>query len=292
MKSMTGYAYRESASGNVTVSVEIKGYNSRFLDVSVYLPSWLSPLESGVRGYMSSRFGRGKVEVAIRVKERDAPVSVSINEVAALTYKKAIWDLAKILGLQEEPNLAVFMGLEGVVETETNRDAEKYRALIEPVLAAAADQFEAERVREGKATLEDILLHTGTLEESVKAVSAHVPEMEALIKENLRSRFEELLGDRLGDIIAENRILAETAVILMKHTISEELARLASHLAEFRLEAERNPSPGKKLDFLCQEINREVNTIGSKTPILEVSRSVVAMKEALENIREQLRNVE
>jgi len=285
---MTGYAYRESVSGNITVSVEIKGYNSRFLDLSVYLPSWLSPLEMGIREYMNARFGRGKVDVGVRVKEREPSVSVSVNGNAAAMYEKAIRGLAKTLGLREEPGLAIILGLEGVLETETNRDAEKYRALIEPVLAAAADQFEAERVREGKHTGEDILSHIVLLEESAKSISSHVPELEASIKENLRSRFEELLGDRID----ENRVLAETAVLLMKYTISEELARLSSHLAEFRLEAERNPSPGKKLDFLCQEINREINTIGSKTPMLEVSRAVVEMKNALENIREQLRNVE
>ena len=288
MKSMTGYACRESSSGNVTISVEIKGYNSRFLDLSVYVPSWLSSLEMGIREYMGSRFSRGKVEVGVRVKEENAPVSVSVNEMAAVMYKKAIRELAKTLGLQEEPGLAMILDLEGVLETEISRDAEKYRALIEPVLAAAADQFEAERAREGKHTEEDILSHITVLEESVKSVSSHVPELEASIRENLRSRFEELLGDRID----ENRIFAETAVLLMKYTISEELARLSSHLAEFRLEAGRNPSPGKKLDFLCQEINREINTIGSKTPVLEVSRTVVEMKNALENIREQLRNVE
>ncbi|MDR0878329.1 MAG: DUF1732 domain-containing protein, partial [Treponema sp.] len=111
---------------------------------------------------------------------------------------------------------------------------------------------------------------------------------ESSIKENLKSRFAEVLGNQID----ENRILAETAILLMKYTISEELSRLASHLGEFRAETERNPSPGKKLDFLCQEINREINTIGSKTPILEVSRAVVDMKDALENVREQLRNVE
>jgi uncharacterized protein (TIGR00255 family) len=124
----------------------------------------------------------------------------------------------------------------------------------------------------------------------------YTPVLENSIRENIRTRFAELLEDAgsagLGHSIDENRILAETAVLLMKYTINEELSRLSSHLAEFRAEAERNSSPGKKLDFLCQEINRDINTIGSKTPILEVSHAVVEMKDALENIREQLRNVE
>ena len=288
MRSMTGYAYRESTSGDVSVSAEIRGYNSRFLDLSIYLPSWLSSLEGGIREYISSRFVRGKVDVGIRVKEHNAGVTVSVNENAAKAYEKAIRSLAETLGLKEEPSLSIILGLEGVIETETNRDAEKYRPIILPVLADAADQFEAERVREGKRTEEDILSNIDLLEVSVKNISSHVPDLEASIKENLRARFEELLGNKID----ENRVLAETAVLLVKYTISEELVRLSSHLTEFRLEAERNPSPGKKLDFLSQEMNREINTIGSKTPVLEVSRVVVEMKNALENIREQLRNVE
>ena len=288
MKSMTCYAYKELSNDNITVSVEIKGYNNRFLDLSIYLPSRLSSLEPWIREYISSRFTRGKVEVGIRVKEEDSPVLVTINETAALNYKKALSKLAKTLGTKEEPNLQMILGLEGVLTVETDRDLEKYRSLLENILTAVSDQAEAERLREGKHTMEDILAHVAILEESAQIISSHVPELEASIKENLRTRFAELLGDRID----ENRILAETAILLMKYTISEELSRLSSHLSEFRLEIERNPSPGKKLDFLSQEINREINTIGSKTPLFEVSRVVVEMKNALENIREQLRNVE
>ena len=288
MKSMTCYAYKESSEKTTTVSVEIKGYNSRFLDLSVYLPSWLSSLETRVREKLCARFARGKLDVSVRIKEKDAPVSVTINENAAIVYESAIRGLAKTLSIKEEPSLATILGMDGVLETETNRDAEEYWALIEPALKEAADQAEAERIREGAHTALDILSHIDVLEECAKIISSHVPEIENSIKENLRSRFTELLGDKID----ESRILAETAVLLMKYTISEELSRLSSHLSEFRLEAERNPSPGKKLDFLSQEINREINTIGSKTPMLEVSREVVKMKNALENTREQLRNVE
>jgi uncharacterized protein (TIGR00255 family) len=288
MKSMTCYAYKKESKDNVTVSVEIKGYNSRFLDLSINLPFWLSSLESRIREYINSRFSRGKLEVWIRVREDGAPISVTINENAATAYKNAIGALAKSLSLPEKPGLELLLGLEGVLETETDRDVEKYRAFIETVLAAAADQAEAERVREGRHTMEDILANIAVLEESAQSISSYVPEIEKTIKENLRTRFAELLGDKID----EGRILAETAVLLMKYTISEELSRLSSHLKEFRLETERNPSPGKKLDFLSQEINREINTVSSKTPMLEVSRIVVEMKNALENIREQLRNVE
>lgn len=288
MKSMTGYAARESVDGQIKVSVEIKGYNSRFLDISVHLPPWLSSCEPAVREYLGSRFARGKIEANIRVREDNPPVSVSIHENAAAMYRTAIVNMAKALGMNEEPKLETLLNLEGVLEIDTDRNTETYWARIEPVLSAASDQFEAERVREGRNTSCDILSHLALLEKSVKEIASHAPEIETSIKENLRARFAELLDGKID----ENRVLAETAVLLMKYTISEELSRLSSHLAEFRLETERNPSPGKKLDFLSQEINREINTIGSKTPLLEVSRAVVEMKNALENIREQLRNVE
>jgi uncharacterized protein (TIGR00255 family) len=221
------------------------------------------------------------------VREENAPVSISLNVNAARAYKTVIEKLAKTISIKEEASLEQILGLEGVLNIETNRDAEKYWVMINPVLTAAMDQAEAERLREGRHTAEDILLHISILEKCVENISSHVPEIENTIKENLRSRFTELLGDRID----ENRILAETAVLLMKYTISEELSRLSSHLAEFKQETGHNPS-GRKLDFLCQEINREINTIGSKTPILEISRAVVDMKNALENIREQLKNVE
>jgi uncharacterized protein (TIGR00255 family) len=288
MKSMTGYAYKEKTESLVTVSAEIKCYNSRFFDLQIFLPPRFSSMEPWIREYMSSRFSRGKFEVTIRFKDRNPGVTVQINTGTAMAYEKAIRELAKALKLEERPSLALILGFEGVLETESVRDEEKWKAYLSPVLKEAADQAEAERNREGAHTEVDILSHLAILDECVKRVTAHVPEMERTIKENLKERFRELLGDKID----ENRILAETAVLLVKNTVSEELSRLNSHLTEFRSEIKNNPSPGKKLDFLCQEINREVNTIGSKCSILEVSRAVVEMKNALENIREQLRNVE
>jgi uncharacterized protein (TIGR00255 family) len=285
---MTGFAGQEILEDGVFVSVEMKGYNSRFLDIFVNLPPFLSSLESEIRDYVGSRFSRGKVEVNIRVREADADIAVMINHRAARAYHDSILALARDLGLEEKPGLGLILGMEGVLEVEKNRDDQRYRSIIVPLLQKTSDRFEAERIREGERALDDILSHLAALEAGLETIASRSPAVEASIQENLKSRFAELLGDRID----ENRILAETAVLLVKHTISEELSRLSSHLEEFRLEARRNPGPGKKLDFLCQEINREINTIGSKTPLLEVSRAVVGMKDALENIREQLRNVE
>jgi uncharacterized protein (TIGR00255 family) len=288
MTSMTGFAYKEWANEDISISVQIKGYNNRFLEVFINTPPWLPQLEQRVRDIINGVCGRGKVEVAIRVRETNTPMNVSVNVNAANAYMGAISGLASSLGLDERLSLTALVDMEGVLDIEKNRDDERYWSLIEPVLTDAAGVFQAERIREGKHTEEDILNSISKIESTLQTVTAHLPALESSIKENIKTRFKELSDSSID----ENRILAETAILLMKYTVSEEISRLSSHLAEFRAETAKNDRPGKKLDFLCQEINREINTIGSKSVILEVSRAVVEMKEALENVREQLRNVE
>jgi uncharacterized protein (TIGR00255 family) len=288
MKSMTGYGCGNFQNDQVSLSVEIKSYNNRYMDISVNLPSFMSIMENRIREYLAGRFSRGKIEVNLRFREQSAAFTVRINREAVKAYGEAFAALAGELGLDEKPSLSLLLSLEGVLDTEKARDDGRYWPLVEKALAEASDQVETERIREGKHTEADILSHLLKIETLADSIAVHVPRMEADFQENLRSRFRELLGDQID----ENRVLAETAVLLVKNTISEELSRLKAHLAEFRAEIDRNPGPGKKLDFLCQEINREINTIGSKTPNLDTSRAVVDMKDALENIREQLRNVE
>lgn len=288
MISMTGYAYREKTEQDLSVSVEIKGYNNRFLEIFVNLPPWLSMFEGKVKEIVSSRCGRGKAEVYIRIREHNVPVNININKNAAKAYYNAIRDLALDLGIEETPKLSALLEMESVLEIEKTKDEDRYWNLINPLLEEAIQAFRAEREREGKHTENDIINHLGIIESSLKIVSSFIPVIEQTLKDNVKNRFEELLGNHID----RNRVLAETASLLLKYTISEEISRLTSHLNEFRKETENNPSPGKKLDFLCQEINREINTIGSKSAIIEVTNEVVRMKETLENIREQLRNIE
>jgi len=287
MTSMTGYAYCEKSGENLSASVEIKGYNSRYLEIYVNLPTWLSSPEMKIRSLVSSVCGRGKIEIHVRVHAHNAPVKIGVNKNAAKAYYDAISVLKNELGIKEKINLSLMLGMEGVLEIEKNRDDDCWQE-IESLFQEALKIFCGEREREGKHTEEDILKHLEIIENSVKTAASFAPVIENTIKENIKSRFNELLGGQVD----ENRVLSETASLLLKYTISEEISRLNSHLSEFRAEINKNSKPGKKLDFLCQEINREINTIGSKSAIIEVSAEVVKMKEALENIREQLRNVE
>jgi uncharacterized protein (TIGR00255 family) len=288
MKSMTAYGWAEQQDEEFSISVEIKGCNSRFLEIVINLPPLLSALEIPVRKYLAGLFHRGRIEVSLRYKELNAPVTVTLNREAAKAYWEAANETAGILGIAEKPGLVTVLGMEGVLETEKQRDPRKALERIMPLLERAAGDFEKERSREGAHTCDDILSHVEKLEGSRSAIASRSGKLENLLKENVKTRFDELLGEGVD----ENRVYAETAVLLVKYTINEELSRLDAHLKEFRAEAERNSSPGRKLDFLCQEINREINTIGSKAVMLEVSKEVVTMKDALENIREQLRNVE
>jgi uncharacterized protein (TIGR00255 family) len=285
---MTAYAYREQQEKDYGFSVELRGYNNRFLEINAYLPPYLSPLENRMRLLIAETCSRGRIDLTVRYRGANTPFRVTVNTGAAAAYGEAIRLLAETMGIDEEPDIKTIMALEGVLEIDRPRDEERCWERIFPQLKAALEVFDAERIREGQHTLEHILSQVVIIEDSMDLVCLHADETEAMIKENLRSRFVELLGDKID----ENRILAETAVLLMKYTIAEEISRIRSHLSEFRTEAERKASPGKKLDFLCQELNREINTIGSKTPQIEVSRAVVNMKNALENVREQLRNVE
>ncbi|MDR0668532.1 MAG: YicC family protein [Treponema sp.] len=285
---MTSYACQERREELYSLSVELRGCNSRFLEINFFLPPYFSPLEQRIRQLIGRVCTRGRIDVTVHYRDQNSPFNVTVNHEAVTAYAAAFDSLAEILRVDEKPDIKTLMSLEGVLEIEWLRDEDRYWERIEDPLKTALDSFAAERDREGRHTREHILSHVGVIEDSLGQVALHAEELETTLKENLRGRFMELLGDRID----ENRILAETAVLLVKYTISEEISRLRSHLSEFRAEVGRSPGSGKKLDFLSQEMNREINTIGSKASQIEVSRAVVDMKNALENVREDLRNVE
>ncbi|MDR2150312.1 MAG: YicC family protein [Spirochaetaceae bacterium] len=294
MKNMTAYTHVESMDG--LYSVELKGYNSRFLEISLLLPQFLPTLEPVLRKYLSRKFRRGKIELRIKVETSKAKVAVMVNMPLLQAYKKACDEIAQYCsgGSATAVDLATLINLSntnGLFTVEQEHDTATDRKRIASLVKIATKRFEEERSREGHITQDAISAQLESLEHALVVIQEHAPDVERSTIEEIHKRFKELCDNTVYSI-DENRILAETAVLLAKYTITEEIQRLSAHLAEFRAEMARNESPGKKLDFLCQEMNREINTIGSKTPLLAISREVVSMKDALENIREQLRNVE
>jgi uncharacterized protein (TIGR00255 family) len=288
MKSMTGYGYAEAAAKSFYMSLEIKSYNNRYLDMYLNVPAALSPLEARIREYLGSRVLRGKVEVFLRIKNLEADIGIFVDPAVVGGYLAALRKLAELAGIHEEVRLSHLIHMEGILRTEEQRGAEEYWRELQPLLAKAFDGFEESRLREGEATEKDILFLLADIKKNAGETSAWVPEIEKRFSHTIRSRMEELLADR----VEEARIAAEVAMLLVKYSIHEELVRLGAHCEAFRRAASETGSIGKKLDFICQEMNREINTIGSKNVLAEVSRCVVAMKDDLENIREQIRNIE
>lgn len=289
MTSMTGYGYEEQSTQNAVVSVEIKSVNSRFLDLTVNLPPFLNQLESYFRSLISEKVLRGKVDVYIRVKELETDTEVIADSAAAKAYQDAIRKVAEACGYSvDNIPLSLIISQPGVLNVNKTYDIEKYKQLIDPVFKAAYDKFLADRSREGENLKVDLLEKLSKLDECAAFFKEWQPKMEGFFKDTITKKFNDLLGDNAD----ENRIMTETAAMLVKYTINEEIVRLHSHLKAMRQELAVNPAPGKRLDFICQETNREINTIGSKNQFSEVGAMVITAKDALENIREQSKNVE
>lgn len=288
MKSMTGYAFEEWHGEDISISVEIKSYNSRFLDLSINLPSFFSRLEMPMREKISSTIARGKVDVFVKIREKNTKLSVFADTGAASAYATEIGRIAKMLGRSEAVPLELIIQQEGVLNVQREYDNNYYWSLLQPVLERSLVQFVADRQREGDNLCQDIKKMLLKIEECADFFTKWQPKMEEIFKANVVKRFEEVLGDAVD----ESRVLQEVAALLVKYTINEEIVRLKSHILAAKEEIENNSAPGRKLDFICQEMNREINTIGSKNQFAEVGAMVIAAKDSLENIREQIRNIE
>ena len=289
MNSMTGYAYQEISTENYTLSVEIKSVNSRFLELSINMPSYMSRLESRFREMLSSKISRGKIDVYLKIKEFNSELSVEVNTQAALAYANALKKVASAVGLDEKAvTLSLISSQEGVLISQKDTDIEYYWNIFQPLFSECLERFIEDRLREGQNLKVDLLRSLKRIEDARDVFLQYQSQMEKIFRDNIINRFHEMLGDNLD----EQRIMQETASLLMKYTINEEIVRLTSHINALKKEISENPVPGKKMDFICQEMNREINTIGSKNQIIEVGQAVISAKDALENIREQSRNVE
>ena len=288
MKSMTGYAYREAPGEQRSYTVEIKAYNNRYLDVSVGLPPFLNPLEPKIRERVSSETRRGKVDVWIKMRELVSEPKVSVDSGAATAYLSALEKLREETALEGEIRMEHLLSFEGVLTVEKRRDVEEIWNELYPILEEALREFHEVRAREGEATYIDVGQLVERIAGEVERIAARAPELEAKILETIRSRFREVLGDEAE----EQRIYAEAAALMVKHSIHEEVSRLRAHLDAFRSTMEENEPVGKRLDFICQEMNREINTVSSKSIEVDIHNSVIEVKDNLEKIREQLRNVE
>jgi uncharacterized protein (TIGR00255 family) len=285
---MTGFGHGESRDPGLQMVLEIRSYNNRFLELSINLPYSLKQLEPRVREFLSARIQRGKVEFYLSVIELEEGTEVLIDQGRVRAYMAALQQLRRATGIREKPTLAHLIGMDGVLKPVSRKDPDASWAALMPLLEKVFADFEKSRVTEGAKTAADLKRLAAAIADQVGLIEGKIPAIEVKIKENLRERFRELLADGID----ESRILAETAVQLVRFDINEEVQRLKAHL-ESLTDALGQPGPqGKRLDFVCQELGREINTIGSKSVTLEIDQAVIAVKDALEKVREQLRNVE
>lgn len=288
MRGMTGFGYAEYRSESLEITAEVKSYNNRYLDIFVNLPSFLSPLEPSVREFVAPRLYRGRVEVYLRVHDRESEVSVNLDRPTVIAYRDALREMSAMLGAEEEVRLSHLLRLEGLLGVQRSRELDDYWELARPTLEEALGEFDASRNREGESTRADIVSQLERVRAVTDEIERRAPELEVALRTNVRERFAEVLAERAD----EDRVYSEIASLLIKHSVNEELVRLRAHIASLEETLDADGAVGKKLDFLCQELNREVNTVASKSFAADVNRRVVEAKDAIENIREQLRNVE
>jgi uncharacterized protein (TIGR00255 family) len=286
---MTGYGAAEILTEAFQLTVEIKSYNNRYLDIISTIPYYLTPFEIEIKEAVKKVAKRGHVEVSVRMKMLKSNVKVIVDKDITKHYAQAFEQIIQASECDMTPKLSDFLTIDGLLSTVNDSNIEKYRESLFETLDKALIQFGDSKNREGLSTQKDLLESENKIETSLGIVENRAEELEELITKNIRSRFEDILGDQNYD---ENKILQEVAAMLVKATINEEINRLHIHLDEFKKLVLSDQPIGKRLDFLCQEMNREINTIGSKSQIAELNLEVVQMKDSLENIREQVRNVE
>lgn len=289
MIGMTGFGSAEETEGDVSVSVRIKSYNNRYLDLKLTLPPELADAESELRRAVQERVARGRVELLFSVTE-NAPADIPVlNEEQARAYAAVFARLKQFFPDAESPRPDTLVRLPGMTETGSgSADTALPCRLAMRALEQALTAFEAERCREGEETARFLASRLDIIENRLAVLCSYQAKNEEKLKNVLSGRFREILGDA-----AEcDRFYQELAASLVRFSVSEETERLSVHLRECRRLLSADGPVGKKLDFLAQEINREANTTASKALFVEMTQAVVDIKDALEDFREQLRNVE
>lgn len=292
IRSMTGYGRAEAQTGSGRFTVEMRSVNHRFGEVLVRLPRDLAPLEDRVRAMVQARVLRGRVEVTVMREDRAARTKTVRADVdLASAYAKALKDLAGALRIREGMTLAQVTALPDVIRVEeTKEDLDALWPQVAPALEKATADLVEMREAEGRRLAEDLETRLLRVEVLAQAVEARSRGAVGEFVTRLRERIAALLGEVPVD---ENRLAAEVAIFAERSDVSEEVTRLRSHVAQFREDLrDSEGAVGRRLEFVLQEMGREVNTTGAKANDLEITRAVIAMKGELESMREQIQNVE
>ena len=289
MLSMTGYGRAMRELDGRQLTIELKSVNHRFLDLSFRMPRNLMFLEDDARKLIGARLSRGHVDVFMTYRNmRSDARKVQVDRALFDAYASALSSLTDS-GVEDDRSLMSIARLPDVlVVTEAEEDQDALRALLKETLDAALDQLIEMRRREGAEMKKDLAFRTDRIEEMTNAVEARYPDTVEEYTRRLRASIEELIGKNVD----ETRLLTEVAVMADRSAIAEETVRLHAHIAQLRECLEKTEPVGRRIDFLVQELNREVNTISSKSQDVPITQLVVSMKAEIEKLREQLQNIE
>ena len=291
IKSMTGYGSARGASGRIEISVEVKSVNNRYLDCSVKMPRVFISFEKALKTLVQNRISRGKVDVFLSIDSSNADdIAVSVNKPLAEAYISTLRDMARQYGLICDISAMDIAQFNEVISVEKKEaDPDMLCNDICGVLGLALDQFDEMRVREGEKMSGDIKARLEVIKRQISEVERISPRSVAAYREKLEARLNELLQKHE---IEEPRIMLEAAIFADRISIDEETVRLRSHASQLEKALEGGEPVGRKIDFLLQEFNREVNTIGSKGNDAEMAKIIVDLKSEIEKIREQAQNIE
>jgi uncharacterized protein (TIGR00255 family) len=292
MKSMTGYGRGEASRDGIKITTEITSVNRKQSEITVYLPRELEPLEAQARAELNKRIARGRVTVKVGLHAAEAlPGQVEVNVAVARAYVNELRKMARELKISDNISLEALVRLPGVLGAGDDfSEAEKLWPVLEQSVTAAMDALVKMRVKEGAHLAKDLQGRIKSMRKGVATIKAAAPEMVKRHREQLQQRIANAGLPLPPD--EDERLLKEVVYFADRSDISEELARLQSHFKQFDDCGKSEEPVGRTLDFLAQEMNREINTIGSKAQDSEIAREVVQFKAELEKFREQVQNVE
>lgn len=291
IRSMTGFGKAQCDYGDSVVSIELSTVNHRYLDASVRLPYEWASAEQALREVVKEHLSRGKLNLNVnRKRNSGAPQAVQLDKDVAQQYVDAARELGQLVGDEVPLSLDALAQFPGVfAQQEEEEDLDQAQSMLSGLLIDALERLNAMRDVEGQKLGEELSHRVQVLRDTVEEVEQRLPELKELYKARLQERIQELVEDTA---VAEERVAMEVAIISDKADVTEEIVRLKSHLDHAEEMMHSDEACGRQLNFLTQEVQREINTLGSKVRDTEVVRHVLAMKSELEKFREQIQNVE
>ena len=291
IKSMTGFGRFESVTDTCKISVEIKAVNHRYLDLGIKMPKKFNFFESAMRGLLKDYIQRGKVDVFVSYEDyTEEKVSLKYNSSLAAEYMANFAKMAEQFGIDNDVKVSMLARCPEVLSMEqVPEDEEQMWALLSDALKHAAESFVETRVREGENLKNDLISKLDIMLALVDFIETRSPK----VLDEYRKKLEDKVKDMLqSTTIDESRILTEVTIFADKICVDEETVRLRSHIEGMKKELLKGGSVGRKLDFIAQEMNRESNTILSKSNDMEISDQAIILKTEIEKVREQIQNIE